>query len=126
MEPNGYLTAGELALIENRRGYNYYNDCGYHGNSHRNGIAATGLGLGAGLGEGALGLVAHRDVIAHCLSSFWRLAMSRWCRAIVCSKSFGFSRDIFCSCRIVSSWRRMRALISNWVITILYILQSNP
>lgn len=54
MEPNGYLTAGELALIENRRGYNYYNDCGYHGNSHRNGIAATGLGLGAGLGGAAL------------------------------------------------------------------------
>jgi hypothetical protein len=44
-----YLTAGDLALIENRRGY-YGDDC------HRGGrgMAATGIGLGAGLGGGAL------------------------------------------------------------------------
>jgi hypothetical protein len=48
MEGN-YLTAGDLALIENRRGY-YGDDC------HRSGrgMAATGIGLGAGLGGGAL------------------------------------------------------------------------
>ena len=42
-----YLTAGDLALIENRRGYDY---------DHRGGrgMAATGIGLGAGLGGGAL------------------------------------------------------------------------
>ena len=46
MEGN-YLTAGDLALIENRRGYDY---------DHRGGrgMAATGIGLGAGLGGGAL------------------------------------------------------------------------
>ena len=44
-----YLTAGDLALIENRRGY-YGDDC------HRGGrgMAATGIALGAGLGGGAL------------------------------------------------------------------------
>ena len=48
MEGN-YLTAGDLALIENRRGY-YGDDC------HRGGrgMAATGIGLAAGLGGGAL------------------------------------------------------------------------
>ena len=56
MEGTNYLTAGELALIENRRGGYGYGDygygCGHYG--HRNGIAATGLGLGAGLGGAAL------------------------------------------------------------------------
>lgn len=55
---NGYLTSGDLALIENRRGWNYgpYGDgCG-HGYGYRrgNGMAATGIGLGAGLGGAAL------------------------------------------------------------------------
>ena len=55
---NGYLPAGDLALIENRRGWNYgpYGDgCG-HGYGYRrgNGMAATGIGLGAGLGGAAL------------------------------------------------------------------------
>lgn len=51
MEGN-YLTAGDLALIENRRGY-YGNEGGY---CHREGrgMAATGIGLAAGLGGGAL------------------------------------------------------------------------
>jgi len=49
MEGN-YLTSGELALIENHRGYGY-GDC--YG-KHRNGMAATGIGLGAGLGGAAL------------------------------------------------------------------------
>lgn len=45
-----YLTSGDLALIENRRGY-----CGdyYHGHKG-NGMAATGIGLGAGIGGAAL------------------------------------------------------------------------
>lgn len=49
MEGN-YLTAGDLALIENRRGYYGDNYC------HRGGkgMAATGIGLAAGLGGGAL------------------------------------------------------------------------
>ncbi len=55
---NGYLTSGDLALIENRRGWNYGNDGCYgygHGYGHnRNGMAATGIGLGAGLGGAAL------------------------------------------------------------------------
>lgn len=51
MEGN-YLTAGDLALIENRRGYGYgYDGCNY---GHRNGMAATGIGLAAGLGGAAL------------------------------------------------------------------------
>ncbi len=46
------LTAGDLALIENRRGYGYGNDgCGYH---RGRGMAATGIGLAAGLGGAAL------------------------------------------------------------------------
>ena len=50
MEGN-YLTAGELALIEQRRGYD-----GYDGKHHRGayGAATTGIGLAAGLGGGAL------------------------------------------------------------------------
>lgn len=46
-----YLTAGDLALIENRRGYGY--DGGYCHKGSR-GMAATGIGLGAGLGGAAL------------------------------------------------------------------------
>ncbi len=52
---NGYLTSGDLALIENRRGYGYgYGDCHGYGYGHRNGMGATGIGLGAGLGGAAL------------------------------------------------------------------------
>lgn len=49
-----YLTSGDLALIENRRGYGYgYGDgCGYHKGGR--GAAITGVGLAAGLGGGAL------------------------------------------------------------------------
>ena len=51
-----YLTAGDLALIENRRGWN--NGCYYggdYGHYHqRSGMAATGIGLAAGLGGAAL------------------------------------------------------------------------
>lgn len=50
MEGN-YLTAGELALIEQRRGY-HYDDYGHHKGGR--GMAATGIGLAAGLGGGAL------------------------------------------------------------------------
>ena len=55
MDGNNYLTSGDLALIENRRGYGYgYGDgYGYHHKSGR-GMAATGIGLAAGLGGGAL------------------------------------------------------------------------
>ena len=55
MEGN-YLTAGELALIEQRgRGYNYGHDgyCDYGHRKMSNG-AATGIALGAGLGGAAL------------------------------------------------------------------------
>lgn len=51
MEGN-YLTAGDLALIENRRGYGYGDGYGYHHGGR--GMAATGIGLAAGLGGGAL------------------------------------------------------------------------
>lgn len=51
MEGN-YLTAGDLALIENRRGY-YDHEGGYCRRDGR-GMAATGIGLAAGLGGGAL------------------------------------------------------------------------
>lgn len=51
MEGN-YLTAGELALIDQRKGYGYDGyGCGHH---HKSGMAATGIGLAAGLGGGAL------------------------------------------------------------------------
>lgn len=55
MEGN-YLTAGDLALIENRRGYGYGDGYGYGCGSygHGRGMAATGIGLAAGLGGGAL------------------------------------------------------------------------
>ena len=54
-----YLTAGDLALIENRRGYGY-GECGYgYGYHRRDGMAATGIGLAAGLGGAAnLGVLA--------------------------------------------------------------------
>lgn len=52
MEGN-YLTAGELALIDQRRGYGYDHDGGYCHKGGR-GMAATGIGLAAGLGGGAL------------------------------------------------------------------------
>lgn len=60
MEGNGYLTAGDLALIENRRGWGYGHDgCGYGYPHQRNGMAATGIGLAAGLGGAALlGVIA--------------------------------------------------------------------
>ena len=51
-----YLTSGDLALIENRRGHYGYMDgcgCGY-GYNRRDGMAATGIGLAAGLGGAAL------------------------------------------------------------------------
>lgn len=55
MEGN-YLTAGDLALIENRRGYGYGDGygCGCGSYGHGRGMAATGIGLAAGLGGGAL------------------------------------------------------------------------
>ena len=51
-----YLTSGDLALIENRRGNYGYMDgcCGGYGYHRRDGMAATGLGLAAGLGGAAL------------------------------------------------------------------------
>lgn len=53
MEGN-YLTAGELALIDQRRGYGYDGyDCG-HRRGGAYGAATTGIGLGAGLGGAAL------------------------------------------------------------------------
>lgn len=52
MEGN-YLTSGDLALIENRRGYGQ--DYGYgHCYHKRDGVATTGVGLAAGLGGAAL------------------------------------------------------------------------
>ena len=54
MEGN-YLTAGDLALIENRRGYGYGDGYGHYGcYGDGKGMAATGIGLAAGLGGGAL------------------------------------------------------------------------
>ena len=51
-----YLTSGDLALIENRRGNYGYMDgcCGGYGYYRRDGMAATGIGLAAGLGGAAL------------------------------------------------------------------------
>ena len=46
-----YVTTGDLALLENRRGYGY-GDC--YPRHKGNGMAATGLALGAGLGGAAL------------------------------------------------------------------------
>lgn len=50
MEGN-YLTAGELALIDQRRGYGYD---GYYPHHRGNATATTGVALGAGLGGAAL------------------------------------------------------------------------
>ena len=51
-----YLTSGDLALIENRRvNYGYMDGCcGGYGYNRRDGMAATGIGLAAGLGGAAL------------------------------------------------------------------------
>ena len=51
-----YLTSGDLALIENKRGNYGYMDgcCGGYGYHRRDGMAATGIGLAAGLGGAAL------------------------------------------------------------------------
>ena len=51
-----YLTSGDLALVENRRGNYGYMDgcCGGYGYHRRDGMAATGIGLAAGLGGAAL------------------------------------------------------------------------
>ena len=51
-----YLTSGDLALIENRRGNYGYMDgcCGGYDYHRRDGMAATGIGLAAGLGGAAL------------------------------------------------------------------------
>ena len=51
-----YLTSGDPALIENRRGNYGYMDgcCGGYGYHRRDGMAATGIGLAAGLGGAAL------------------------------------------------------------------------
>lgn len=61
MEGN-YLTSGDLAMWDTARtsrAGNFYNEgcygCGY---GHRHGMAATGIGLAAGLGGGALLLAA--------------------------------------------------------------------
>ena len=54
---NGYLTAGELALMrtEGRNSYGYCGDgCGYGYYRGGRGMAATGVALGAGLGGAAL------------------------------------------------------------------------
>lgn len=63
MEGN-YLTSGDLAMWENRRCGDNYGCC------HRNerGMAATGIGLGAGLGGGALLLSGCRYLCLICLS----------------------------------------------------------
>ena len=54
MEGN-YLTSGDLAMWEVRNRNYGYGDCGYgHYGHNRNGMAATGIGLGAGLGGAAL------------------------------------------------------------------------
>lgn len=53
MEGMNYLTAGDLALHEVRRGY--YGHDGYDYRCHKsNATATTGVGLAAGLGGGAL------------------------------------------------------------------------
>ena len=56
MNMENYLTSGDLALIENRRGNYGYMDgcCGGYGYHRRDGMAATGIGLAAGLGGAAL------------------------------------------------------------------------
>lgn len=64
MAENGYLTSGDLAMWDTARTSRYggcYNECGgygHYGYKHRDGMAATGIGLAAGLGGGALLLAA--------------------------------------------------------------------
>ena len=65
MEGNNYLTSGDLAMWDTARtsragnwGGCYGEGCGYGYGYHRNGMAATGIGLAAGLGGGALLLAA--------------------------------------------------------------------
>lgn len=57
MDGTNFLTSGDLALIENHRGYNHYGynygGCAYPFHQ-KNGMAATGVALGAGLGGAAL------------------------------------------------------------------------
>lgn len=55
MEGN-YLTSGDLALMENHRGGYGYGYGDFYGGccGHGRGMAATGIGLAAGLGGGAL------------------------------------------------------------------------
>lgn len=56
MEGN-YLTSGDLAMWDTARtsrAGNFYGDGGYGCYGRRNGMAATGIGLAAGLGGGAL------------------------------------------------------------------------
>lgn len=57
MDGTNFLTSGDLALIENHRGYNHYGynygGCAYPYHQ-KNGMAATGVALGAGLGGAAL------------------------------------------------------------------------
>lgn len=59
MEGN-YLTAGDLALIENRRGYGYGDGYGYgHCGRGHYGAATTGVALGASaLGAAVIGIIA--------------------------------------------------------------------
>lgn len=57
MEGTNYLTSGDLALIENRRGWyghDGYCDGGYGRGHRRDAAGITGIGLAAGLGGGAL------------------------------------------------------------------------
>lgn len=57
MEGKEFLTSGDLALIESHRGWDNcggYNYGGCYNYGHRNGMAATGVALGAGLGGAAL------------------------------------------------------------------------
>ena len=53
MEGN-YLTSGDLALLENHRGYGYGCGYGYDHYKKRDNVGVTGLGLAAGLGGAAL------------------------------------------------------------------------
>lgn len=53
MENGNYLTSGDLAMWDTARtGHRSYGDCGCY--PRRDGMAATGIGLGAGLGGAAL------------------------------------------------------------------------
>lgn len=63
MEGNNFITSGDLAMWDtartSRAGNFYGEGCGYgYGHHRRDGMAATGIGLAAGLGGGALLLAA--------------------------------------------------------------------